>query len=275
MEKHFDINEDSRSIRCRMIISNKDKQTRTFSHVVIVTHGFGSNKETTGTTKFGEHITAKYKGFAVLAFDWPCHGNDARKKLTITECLAYLQIVTNYARNTLDAKDLYIYASSFGGYITLRYLLESGNPFRKIALRCPAIRMHDTLESAIPDADKAKLKKGKDILVGFTRKMKIDQLFLKDMAALKTTNTSTSRKTFSSFMERKTRSCPLRSQKHLQKTISSTSSLWKMRTILFKITTTWHLPFTRSSNSSSQKINEGVPFRLYFTPAKRRTGKCL
>lgn len=185
MEKHFDINEDSRSIRCRMIISNKDKQTRTFPHVVIVTHGFGSNKETTGTTKFGEHITAKYKGFAVLAFDWPCHGNDARKKLTITECLAYLQIVTNYARNTLDAKDLYIYASSFGGYITLHYLLESGNPFRKIALRCPAIRMHDTLESAIPDADKAKLKKGKDILVGFTRKMKIDQLFLKDMAAFK------------------------------------------------------------------------------------------
>ena len=182
MEKHFDINEYSRSIRCRMIISNKDKQTRTFPHVVIVTHGFGSNKETTGTTKFGEHITAKYKGFAVIAFDWPCHGNDARKKLTITECLAYLQIVTNYARNTLDANDLYIYASSFGGYITLRYLLESGNPFRKIALRCPAIRMHDTLESAIPDADKAKLKKGKDILVGFTRKMKIDQSFLKDMA---------------------------------------------------------------------------------------------
>ena len=137
MEKHFDINEQGLSIRCKLICSNNDKTARTFEHIAIVTHGFGSNKETAGTANFGEHLTSKYKGWGVIAFDWPCHGMDARKKLTIGECLTYLTIVTEYAKRELQAKDVCIYSTSLGGYLTLRYLIEVGNPFRKIALRCP------------------------------------------------------------------------------------------------------------------------------------------
>ena len=81
MEKHFDINQQGFSIRCKLFVKDSDKNTRTFSNVVLVTHGFGSSKETAGTVKFAEHLTSKYKGYAVIAFDWPCHGADARKKL--------------------------------------------------------------------------------------------------------------------------------------------------------------------------------------------------
>lgn len=181
MEKHFDINEQGLSIRCKLICSNSDKTARTFEHIAIVTHGFGSNKETAGTANFGEHLTSKYKGWGVIAFDWPCHGMDARKKLTISECLTYLTIVTEYAKRELQAKDVCIYSTSLGGYLTLRYLIEVGNPFRKIALRCPAIHMYETMYSRIPDADKTKLAKGKEIQIGFERKMKVDQAFFDDL----------------------------------------------------------------------------------------------
>ena len=134
MEKHFDINEQGLSIRCKLICSASDKTARSFDHIAIVTHGFGSNKETAGTSNFGEHLTSKFKGWGVIAFDWPCHGMDARKKLTVGECLTYLTIVTEYAKRELQAKDVCIYSTSLGGYLTLRYLIEVGNPFRKIAL---------------------------------------------------------------------------------------------------------------------------------------------
>lgn len=181
MEKYFDINTKGYSVRCKLLCSNHDKTTRTFDNVVIVTHGFGSSKETAGTLHFAEHLTSKYKGYAVIAFDWPCHGADARKKLTVDECLSYLTFVTTYAKDTLKAKHIYNYSSSFGGYLTLRYLIEIGNPFTKIALRCPAIHMYETMCRHISPEDHVKLKKGKEIQVGFERKMKIDKSFLESL----------------------------------------------------------------------------------------------
>lgn len=181
MEKHFDINRGGYSIRSRLIVNDSDKSTRTFDDVVIVTHGFGSSKETAGTLHFGEHLTSKYKGFAVIAFDWPCHGMDARKKLTIEECLTYLTLVTEYAREEMKTKRIYNYSSSFGGYLTLRYLIEKGNPFTKIALRCPAVCMYQSMMSCLTEDDKNKLRKGKEISIGFERKMKVDKAFFEDL----------------------------------------------------------------------------------------------
>lgn len=181
MEKYFDINRGGYSIRSKMIINSNDKSTRNFDDVVLVTHGFGSSKETAGTLHFGEHLTSKYKGFAVIAFDWPCHGMDARKKLSVEECLTYLSLVVEYTKEELKAKRVYNYSSSLGGYLTLRYLIEKGNPFTKIALRCPAIKMYDSMMSYLSDDDKAKLAKGKEISIGFDRKMKADSSFFESL----------------------------------------------------------------------------------------------
>ena len=181
MEKHFDINEQGLSIRCKLICKDSDKSARSFEHIAIVTHGFGSNKETTGTLNFGEHLTAKYKGWGVIAFDWPCHGADARKKLSIPECMTYLTLVVDYAKTELQAQNIYNYSTSFGAYITLRYLIERGNPFKKIALRSPGVNMYESMSNHVSDEGFAKLKKGKEIQVGFDRKMKIDQAFMDDL----------------------------------------------------------------------------------------------
>ena len=167
MEKNFDINQQGYSIRCKLLINDNDKQTRTFDNVVIVTHGFGSHKDTAGTVHFAEHLTSKYKNYAVIAFDWPCHGADARKKLSIPECMTYLTLVVDYARTELQAQNIYNYSTSFGAYITLRYLIEQGNPFKKIALRSPGVNMYESMSNHVSDEGFAKLK--------------IDQAFMDDL----------------------------------------------------------------------------------------------
>lgn len=181
MEKKFDINEEGFSIRCKLFYRTSDKMTRTFSHIAVITHGFGSHKDTAGIANFGEHLVAKYKDYAAIAFDWPCHGEDARKKLSVKECLTYLRLVTAYAKKELQAEYLYNYSTSFGAYLTLRYIKEQGNPFTKIALRSPAVNMFDSMSNHISAEDRSKLAKGKEIQVGFGRKMKMDQSFLDDL----------------------------------------------------------------------------------------------
>ena len=97
------------------------------------------------------------------------------------ECLKYLAIVTDYAKKTLGAEKVYNYSTSFGAYVTLRFLLEKGNPFTRIALRAPAVTIDESMNRYLTEADRLALKKGKEIQVGFDRKMKIDQAFLDDL----------------------------------------------------------------------------------------------
>ncbi|HDL5699233.1 TPA: alpha/beta fold hydrolase [Mannheimia haemolytica] len=178
MEKRFEINEQGLSIRCKLFY---EKELQQIENVVIVLHGFGSSKELKSNTKFGERLSSKYKGYAALAFDFPCHGDDARKKLSVEESITYLQLVINYAKTSLNAKNLYAYGTSFGGYLTLKYLAEKGNPFRKIALRAPAVQIYHSLMNRLSEEERQKLAKGREILWGFDRQMKISQAFFDEL----------------------------------------------------------------------------------------------
>ncbi|HHW7506840.1 TPA: alpha/beta hydrolase [Mannheimia haemolytica] len=178
MEKRFEINEQGLSIRCKLFY---EKELQQIENVVIVLHGFGSSKDLKSNTKFGERLSSKYKGYAALAFDFPCHGDDARKKLSVEESITYLQLVIDYAKTSLNAKNLYAYGTSFGGYLTLKYLAEKGNPFRKIALRAPAVQIYYSLMNRLSEEERQKLAKGREILWGFDRQMKISQAFFDEL----------------------------------------------------------------------------------------------
>lgn len=117
----------------------------------------------------------------MIAFDWPCHGKDGRKKLEISECLQYLKLVVNYTENDLQAQDVFNYSVSMGGYMTLVYLHENGNPFTRIALRAPSVRMYDAMVEKFSADELAKLSKGKEVETGFERKMKVSQSFLDEL----------------------------------------------------------------------------------------------
>ncbi|ETP71122.1 lysophospholipase [Lachnospiraceae bacterium JC7] len=178
MEKYFDINEQGLSIRCKVYF---EKDIHNLKHIVLATYGFGGNKDNKAIEKFAERITTKYKGFGVVCFDWPCHGKDARNKLILDECLTYMDLVVAHIKSEMGVEDMYNYSSSFGAYVTLRYLHDHGNPFRKIAFRCPAIKMYDSMAAHVTEDDWNNLNKGKEILRGYDRKIKISLEFLEDL----------------------------------------------------------------------------------------------
>ena len=178
MEKLFDINESGYSVRCKLYCSSVNAVKR----VVIIGHGFGGHKDSRAAEKFAAKIISKHKDIGVVTFNWPCHGDDARKNLLLSECDLYLTMVIEYVKKWFDTDELYGYATSFGGYLFLKYIAEHGNPFRKTAFRCPAIKMYESITNRIMSKeDHDKILKGKPVLVGFDRKIKIGKQFLDDL----------------------------------------------------------------------------------------------
>lgn len=178
MEKFFSINEAGCSIRCKLYREN----TGTPRRAVLFGHGFGGHKDNRAAARFAERYLGKHKDGAVITFDWPCHGEDGRKKLTLEDCDQYITLLVDYIRTQMKIDDICLYATSFGGYLFLKYLSEHGNPFRRIALRCPALDMYHALtERILSEEDHLKLAKGKPVLAGFDRKIKIEQAFLDEL----------------------------------------------------------------------------------------------
>lgn len=177
MERYFEINEEGHNIRCKLYCSD----LREIRKIVIFGHGFGGHKDNGAAETFAKKMLAKYKGTAMITFNWPSHGDDVKKKIALADCSAYLNLVTGYAREKYGAK-LYAYATSFGGYLVLKYLAEQGNPFERIALRCPAVNMYEVLTRAIMAGDEVdRLRRGKDVPVGFDRKVLVSPRFLQEL----------------------------------------------------------------------------------------------
>lgn len=178
MEKYYDINREGCSVRCKLFCDDP----RAVKRAVISCHGFGGTKDNKASVRFAAFVMSKYKGTAVICFDWPCHGDDGRKKLCLDDCVTYLGLVIEDIRERFGTDEIYAYATSFGGLNVLHYLSERGNPFRKIVLRCPAICLYESLCNTIMHPDELeKIRKGKDALVGFDRKIKISPDFLREL----------------------------------------------------------------------------------------------
>ena len=175
MEKYFSINESGCSIRCKLYVTDPN-DVRT---LVVCGHGFGSDRDNKSAARVAKHALDKNRGTAFLTFNWPCHGDDVRKTLRLADCDLYLSAVLSRAKAQYPSAALFGYATSFGGYLFLKYLSEHGNPFAKVALRCPAVVLYDVLtKSIMTDAELARIEKGKPVPVGFDRKVGIDKVFL-------------------------------------------------------------------------------------------------
>ena len=84
----------------------------------------------------------------------------------------------------MEIQSLYAYATSFGGYLLLKYISECGNPFNKIVLRCPAVNMYDVLTRTImKDNEFETVMKGKNVEVGFDRKVIVTRSLLDELKA--------------------------------------------------------------------------------------------
>ncbi len=178
MNKYFEINKDGSNIRCKIYAEKGEA----IHHAVITGHGFGGHKDNKAAERFADHVLKKHRDTAVITFNWPCHGDDVRKKLTLDDCGNYLDLVIGDTREKFPEVKLYAYATSFGGYLFLKYIHGHGSPFQKIALRCPAVRMYDVLTKVIVKDDELdKLRKGREVPVGFDRKIMVSPAFLEEL----------------------------------------------------------------------------------------------
>ncbi|MBR5316267.1 MAG: alpha/beta fold hydrolase [Lachnospiraceae bacterium] len=178
MHRYFEINESGHNIRCKLYYQD----LKNIRRIVLFCHGFGGHKDNGAAEKFAIRLLTKYKGCAMVTFDWPGHGDDVKKGFRLEDCMIYLRLVLEYICRQYQPDDIYSYAISFGGYITLKYVMENGNPFKKIALRCPAVNVYDVMTTTIMSSeDHERLKKGKDVPVGFDRKVMVGTTLLEEM----------------------------------------------------------------------------------------------
>lgn len=178
MEKYITINQNGASIRSKLYCTDM----KSIRSVIVFGHGFSGHKDTRAAEKMAARIQKRRPDAALITFDWPCHGEDASNKLRLSDCDKYLGQVIAYLNARFRPEALYACATSFGGYLFLRYIAENGCPFRKVALRCPAVNMYDSMTARImKDGDLDLIKKGKPALVGFDRKVKITRDFLSEL----------------------------------------------------------------------------------------------
>ncbi len=176
--KYFNLQEEKHNIKSKLYTQD-DGAT---DNIVIFCHGFAGHKDSKAAERLANKLVSKNKNFALLAFDFPCHGDDVKKKLSLSDCITYFSIVIDKAKTTLGAASLFVNATSFGAFLVLKYISENENPFKKIVLRSPAVDMYKVMSSTlITDEISEKLKKGRAVAVGFDRKVNIDQQFLDDL----------------------------------------------------------------------------------------------
>lgn len=178
MEKYFEINEQSNNIFCKLYY----EKSVPIKRIILFGHGFAGHKDNAAARRFAEKVLAKHKDTATVVFDWPCHGKDVKKKIALNDCMSYLTIITDYLRKEYEPEGMYAYATSFGGYLILKYIHEYGSPFNKMVFRCPAINMYGTFTNTIMQPGNMDLlKKGKSVAVGFDRKVDITLNFLQEL----------------------------------------------------------------------------------------------
>ena len=178
MEKYYSINKNGYSVRCKLYCGKPADVKR----VVVFVHGFAGHKDNKSAQKFADKLTKRFSDSALVIFDLPCHGDDARSRLTLPDCTAYIGLVAEDARTRFRTDELYACATSFGGYLALLYISENENLFRKIALRCPAVEMYGVLMGQlIAHNDLPMIEKGKPVMVGFDRKVRLHPSFMTEL----------------------------------------------------------------------------------------------
>ena len=177
--QNYTVSRNGYNVSCKLYCEDR----KAIRGVVLFGHGFGGHKDNRAAERFAQRALDKLH-LATVTFNWPCHGDDVRKKLRLKDCDGYLTALLEDTRARYDDPALYGYATSFGGFLFLKYLLDHGNPFRRMALRCPAVDLYRVQTERIMSPEELeKVMKGKEVPVGFDRKVALDKTYLEEIRA--------------------------------------------------------------------------------------------
>jgi len=177
-EKYFSVKDGVMNVRCKMFVPFREK----VRHVVIAGHGFAGHKESRAISNFADTLMFKNRNSVVIAYDLPGHGEDMGTSLRLKTCGEYLTAVKSYAEQNYPEAKIYYYGTSFGGYLGLRYAEKHNMPFEKMALRCPAVNMYETLNKKIITEEMRKSLNEKGFcLSGFDVLIRLDGEFIDEL----------------------------------------------------------------------------------------------
>lgn len=173
----YTVSRSGYNVSCKLYYEDR----KAIQRVVLFGHGFGGHKDSKAAERFAKRALDKLH-MATICFNWPCHGDDVRKKLRLADCDGYLTAVIEDARARFGAPALYGYATSFGGFLFLKYMLDHGSPFVKLALRCPAVDLYRVqTERIMTPEELERVHRGKEVAAGFDRKVALDKEYLDEI----------------------------------------------------------------------------------------------
>ena len=146
--KKFNLKTDAGNlIPCEAIIPEEP------TAIVIVTHGFGSCKESPTAQMMLKELPES--GLGAIAYDLPAHGTSGaeNEELSLTLCVKYMKTVEEYLISEYLFPRIYYFSSSFGAYTNLTYLSREAHTGDKSFLRSAAVNMPELFDrSNNPDA---------------------------------------------------------------------------------------------------------------------------
>lgn len=171
--KKFALQTEDYSIPCKLFTAGDPE------FVVIGVHGFAGDKESSVLAALADRL-CRMKG-ALLCFDFPAHGESAAPDacLRVGNCRRDLLCVVDYVRRNFPDRGYGLFATSFGGYITL-LCSEELKDFR-IILRAPAVTMARSFMECIVSVTEKEFLEAGGATCGFERKMFVPYEFYRDL----------------------------------------------------------------------------------------------
>lgn len=162
-------------IICKMFIPEKAG----VESVIIGVHGFAGDKESSMLNKLAEEVVDG--GAALICFDFSAHGESPvnESEFTVENCKKDLLAVAEYINKEFPNTQKSIFATSFGGYISLLcydMLIE----FNYI-LRSPAITMPELLLNTVLKISADEFKIQGFCNCGFERKIRLPYSFYTEL----------------------------------------------------------------------------------------------
>jgi len=145
---------------------------------IIAVHGFCGDMESSTIQALAARMVQNE--IAVTAFDFVGHGkSEADKHFSLSACKRDMSDVMRYMQQKYNGeKPIGIFATSFGGYITL---LNSDNipSTTKLVLRAPAVYMAESFLKFVPDYDE--FQNAGKCEMGFERKLSVPFSFYDEL----------------------------------------------------------------------------------------------
>ena len=174
--KRFDFSlERLYEIKCRLF----SPEDGIVDHVILGVHGFAGDKDSSMLEKLGGMV-CENKG-AMICFDFPAHGASpvGEDMLTVENCKEDLLRVMEYASERYPQAEKSVFATSFGGYITILCAEKLGKA--SLVLRSPAVTMAKVLLENVLQIDEEAFKAKGVVECGFERPLKLPYSFYEDL----------------------------------------------------------------------------------------------